>query len=66
MVGMTLQKYLESLMGGDFKLFAGGLFYIICILFYAIHRIPYNHVIWHVLVLAGAMSHFFMILFYVV
>ena len=46
--------------------FSGGLFYTIGILFYAIHRIPFNHVIWHLFVLAGAICHFFMILFYVI
>ncbi len=46
--------------------FAGGLFYTVGIIFYAIERIPYNHVIWHLFVLAGALCHFFMILFYVV
>jgi hemolysin III len=51
---------------GVLWLYAGGLFYTVGILFYAIRRIPYNHVIWHVFVLAGAISHFFMILFYVV
>lgn len=51
---------------GILWLYAGGLFYTVGILFYAIHRIPYNHVIWHVFVLAGAISHFFMILLYVV
>ena len=45
-------------------LFAGGLFYTVGIIFYAIHRIPYNHVIWHFFVLAGAISHFIMILFF--
>ncbi len=51
---------------GVLWLYAGGLFYTVGILFYAIRRIPYNHVIWHVFVLAGAISHFFMILLYVV
>jgi hemolysin III len=46
--------------------FAGGLFYTVGILFYAIHRIPYNHVIWHLFVLAGAIGHFFMIFYYVI
>ncbi len=46
--------------------FAGGLFYTVGIIFYAIHRIPYNHVIWHLFVLGGAIGHFFMILFYVI
>ena len=47
-------------------LFAGGLFYTVGIIFYAIHRIPYNHVIWHFFVLAGAISHFIMILFFII
>lgn len=51
---------------GVLWLFAGGLFYTIGIIFYAIERIPYNHVIWHLFVLGGALCHFFMILFYVV
>jgi hemolysin III len=46
--------------------FAGGLFYTVGIIFYAIHRIPYNHVIWHLFVLAGAIGHFFMIFYYVI
>lgn len=47
-------------------LMAGGLAYTVGIVFYAIERIPYNHVIWHVFVLAGAICHFFMVLFYVI
>ncbi|OMP30959.1 hemolysin III family protein [Mangrovimonas sp. DI 80] len=52
--------------GGLTLLFAGGLFYTLGIIFYAIDRIPYNHVIWHLFVLAGAISHFFMIFLYVI
>lgn len=51
---------------GVFWLFAGGLFYTVGIVFYAIERIPYNHVIWHVFVLAGAICHFFMIFNHVI
>jgi hemolysin III len=51
---------------GVLWLYAGGLFYTVGILFYAIHSIPFNHVIWHVFVLAGAICHFFMILLYVI
>lgn len=47
-------------------LFAGGLFYTVGIVFYAINKIPYNHVIWHVFVLAGAICHYFMVLWFVV
>ncbi len=51
---------------GVFYLFAGGCFYTLGIVFYAIEKIPYNHVIWHLFVLAGAISHFFMIFGYVI
>ncbi|WP_274475622.1 PAQR family membrane homeostasis protein TrhA [Mangrovimonas aestuarii] len=51
---------------GVFLLFAGGLAYTGGIVFYAIERIPYNHVIWHGFVLAGALSHFLMIFLFVI
>ncbi|WP_178988812.1 PAQR family membrane homeostasis protein TrhA [Winogradskyella schleiferi] len=50
---------------GILWLYAGGLFYTVGIIFYAIDKIPYNHVIWHLFVLGGAISHFFMVYFYV-
>lgn len=43
----------------------GGLFYSGGILFYLIHRIPFNHTIWHLFVMAGSASHFFAIYFYI-
>lgn len=60
----TLSNIIGS--GGVLWLFAGGLFYTVGIVFYAIERIPYNHVIWHLFVLAGAISHFMMIYNYVI
>ena len=51
---------------GILWLFAGGLFYTVGIVFYAIQNIPYNHVIWHFFVLAGAICHFMMMYWYVV
>lgn len=47
-------------------LFLGGAFYTLGILFYAIDRIPYNHFIWHLFVLGGAISHWCFILIDVV
>lgn len=47
-------------------LFLGGAFYTLGIIFYAIERIPYNHFIWHLFVLGGAISHWFFILIDVV
>ncbi|MCP4054607.1 MAG: hemolysin III family protein [Mesoflavibacter sp.] len=59
---------LNSLMpaNGIVLLMAGGLAYTVGIVFYAVEKIPYNHVIWHLFVLAGAICHFFMVLFFVV
>jgi hemolysin III len=51
---------------GMLLLFGAGLAYTVGIVFYAIKKIPYNHVIWHLFVLAGAVFHFFMIFFYVI
>lgn len=51
---------------GILFIFAGGLAYTVGIIFYAVEKIPYNHVIWHLFVLAGAIFHFFMIFFYVI
>ena len=42
-------------------LMLGGAFYTIGIIFYVVRRIPYNHFIWHIFVLCGAISHWFFI-----
>ncbi|WP_028375933.1 PAQR family membrane homeostasis protein TrhA [Leeuwenhoekiella sp. MAR_2009_132] len=42
-------------------LMLGGAFYTIGILFYAIKKIPYNHLVWHFFVLGGSISHFLFI-----
>ena len=36
----------------------GGAFYTVGALFYLIRKIPYNHAIWHLFVLAGSAAHF--------
>lgn len=60
----TLADRIET--NGLLLLFAGGLFYTVGIVFYAIEKIPFNHVIWHFFVLGGAICHFFMIYFYII
>ena len=42
-------------------LFLGGVFYTVGIVFYAVKKIPYNHFIWHLFVLAGAFCHWLFI-----
>ena len=51
--------------GGILWLLAGGLSYTIGVGFYAWRKLPYNHAVWHVFVLAGSICHYFAVLFYV-
>jgi hemolysin III len=51
---------------GLYLLMLGGFFYTIGIFFYAFKRIPYNHLIWHFMVLGGAISHWLYIAFAVI
>lgn len=45
-------------------LLVGGLFYTFGIIFYVWETLPYHHVIWHLFVMAGSVSHFFGMFFY--
>jgi hemolysin III len=45
-------------------LLIGGVIYTLGIVFYAWKRLPFNHAIWHLMVLAAAMSHYFAIFLY--
>ncbi len=52
---------------GMIYLTAGGLFYTIGVVFYALDgKIPHGHGLFHFFVLAGSASHYFTVLFYVV
>jgi hemolysin III len=44
----------------------GGLAYTLGLAFYAWRRLPYNHAIWHLFVLAGSACHFSCVLGYVI
>ncbi|MDK9739172.1 hemolysin III family protein [Vibrio sp. D404a] len=52
-------------LGGLILLAAGGIIYSLGVIFYVAKRIPYNHAIWHLFVLAGCACHFFAIYLYV-
>ncbi len=52
--------------GGLGMLIAGGLSYTLGVVFYGMNRLPFNHAIWHLFVLAGSILHFFTVLFYVI
>jgi hemolysin III len=51
--------------GGLLLILAGGLAYTTGVIFYAWERLPYNHAVWHLFVLAGSAFQFFAVWFYV-
>ena len=59
------QLWQQLALGGFILLIAGGLIYSLGTIFYSNNKIPYNHAIWHVFVLGGALCHYFMVLFYI-
>mgnify|MGYP000647142951 CR=1 FL=1 len=63
---LCIQQLYHALQGNGLLLLGlGGAFYSVGILFYLNNRIPFNHAIWHLFVLAGAICHFFMMWYYV-
>ena len=52
--------------GGFVLLLAGGVAYTLGTIFYLMRRIPFNHALWHVAVLAGSGFHYFAVLLYVI
>lgn len=46
-------------------LFSGGMFYTIGSIFFLINKIPYNHAVFHVFVLAGSICHFIAVFWFV-
>ena len=52
--------------GGLWLLLAGGLAYTGGIAFYLWNRLPYNHAVWHLFVLAGSVFHYFAVLLYII
>jgi len=45
---------------------AGDFMYVIGVVFYRLGKVPYNHAIWHLFVIAGSTFHFFAVLLHVV
>jgi hemolysin III len=65
---VAIVPLLEKLgLAGFAWLAAGGLFYTIGIVFFALDtRLRHAHGIWHLFVIAGSAAHFIAILYYVV
>jgi len=51
---------------GSLWILIGGLCYTLGIVFFKIIRFPYHHLVWHLLVVAGNVSHFFAVFFYII
>ncbi len=51
--------------GGLLWLLAGGISYTVGSLFFLFNRIPYNHAIFHLFVLAGSVCHFVSVFWYI-
>jgi hemolysin III len=52
--------------GGVLLLVLGGLAYSVGVIFFVWKRLPYNHTVWHVFVMAGSACHFACVLGYVI
>ena len=64
---IAINKLFENMApGGLWLMLIGGVFYSSGVIFYAWKKIPFNHALWHLFVLAGSISHYFMVLFYIV
>jgi hemolysin III len=51
--------------GGLWLVFGGGVCYTLGVPFYLSKRLPFNHALWHLFVLAGSILQFFAVLLYV-
>ncbi len=50
--------FFEGLGGGTYLIIAGGAAYTLGVAFYLLRRLKFNHAIWHLFALAGAICHF--------
>jgi len=44
-------------------LLLGGIFYTVGVIFYSWKKLPYNHGIWHLFVMAGSIMHYFAVIY---
>ena len=51
--------------GGTVWLAVGGVFYSVGVIFFVWERLPYNHMVWHLFVMAGSACHFTAVVLYV-
>lgn len=65
LIVIAIKPLIQSItMQGFLLLLSGGLLYTVGAIFYAWRRIPYNHAIWHLFVIAGSVCMYFSIYLY--
>ncbi|WP_459996918.1 PAQR family membrane homeostasis protein TrhA [Marinitoga arctica] len=66
MIVFAIKPLINNLpQAGVIWLVIGGLLYTIGAVFYIWRKLPYGHMIWHLFVLGGSISHFIAVFFYV-
>ena len=67
LVVLDFNSVLNSLnLNAIFLLVLSGLFYSFGIIFYRLDKMKYSHAIWHLFVLGGTITHYFLVLFYII
>ncbi|MDC1310218.1 hemolysin III family protein [Flavobacteriaceae bacterium] len=67
LVILDFKSIIESLeTNAIILLIISGLFYSFGIIFYRLEKMKYSHAIWHMFVLGGSASHYFLVLFYII
>lgn len=57
-------SFFDGMGGGVYLIIAGGACYTLGVAFYLLRRMPYNHAVWHLFVLGGAICHFLAVQLY--
>ncbi|HKY94224.1 MAG TPA: hemolysin III family protein [Kiloniellales bacterium] len=57
-------SFFDAIGGGVYLIIAGGACFTLGVLFYLLRRLPYNHAVWHLFVLGGAICHFLAVQLY--
>jgi hemolysin III len=57
-------SFFDGIGGGTYLIIAGGACFTLGVAFYLLRRLPYNHAVWHLFVLGGAICHFLAVQLY--
>ena len=67
LVVLDFNRVFNSLeLNGLLLLILSGLLYSFGTIFYSLEKMKYSHAIWHLFVLGGSISHYFLVLFYII